>query len=392
MRVRARTGAMPVPLAAGLELEWRPLAALEPERRAWRRLAERAIEPNVFYDPDFALAGAPALGPRVQAALIWSRAPPRRLLGLFPVRSEFPYGPFWPVAGGWTHAFAPLGTPLVDRDAAEPVIDAFLTGLSGLRPAARILLLRLIPEQGRFAAALDRVVACRGNRMARLGVHRRALLDPGKTHADYLARTMSSKRRKNLNRLRRRLDIDGSLQLATARTEAEIASSLPEFLALEAKGWKGRRGTALSSDPAIRRFVDRAVRGLAAASLVRIDRLVLAGRTLAAAITLQYGDTAWFWKIAYDETQAQFSPGVQLTLDLTGSLLDDPRIERVDSCASQDHSLIDQVWGERLALCDRLIALDPRRDVVFQTACRLEALRRRGRAAAKRLRSLVRRT
>jgi hypothetical protein len=37
---------------------------------AWRRFSERDAAPNVFYDSAFALAAAPALGVRVEAALL----------------------------------------------------------------------------------------------------------------------------------------------------------------------------------------------------------------------------------------------------------------------------------------------------------------------------------
>ena len=46
--------------AQNLLVERRPLAALDDIVDPWRRLAERAAEPNVFYTPDFALAAAPA--------------------------------------------------------------------------------------------------------------------------------------------------------------------------------------------------------------------------------------------------------------------------------------------------------------------------------------------
>ena len=82
----------------------------------------------------------------------------------------------------------------------------------------------------------------------------------------------------------------------------------------------------------------------------RVDRLMQDERTLAATITLRTGDTAWFWKIAYDEARARASPGVQLTLDVTESLLADASVARVDSCATADHPMIDHLWRERLAL------------------------------------------
>ena len=43
-------------------VEWRPLAELAAIAAEWRALAARALEPNVFYDPAFALAAAPVFG------------------------------------------------------------------------------------------------------------------------------------------------------------------------------------------------------------------------------------------------------------------------------------------------------------------------------------------
>ena len=107
-------------------------------------------------------------------------------------------------------------------------------------------------------------------------------------------------------------------------------------------------------------------------------------QVIAATIILRSGRSAWFWKTAFDETFARFSPGVMLSVVLTDELLEDPSIVRTDSCATADHPMIDHVWRERLALCDRLIAVRPQ--TRFALVRRLEALRVAAIAAAKRLR------
>ena len=126
---------------------------------------------------------------------------------------------------------------------------------------------------------------------------------------------------------------------------------------LEASGWKGVAGTAIVNDPAVKAFVRERGAALAAEGKARVDRLLLDGRAIAATVTLQSGDTAWCWKIAYSEGLARFSPGVQLICDLTERLLAEPEVARVDSCAAADHPMIDHVWRERLTLSDRLIGL-----------------------------------
>src|SRR5688572_30334874 len=101
---------MHAPLSPALRVERRGLDTLEEISTEWRDLVSRAIEPNVFYTPEFMLAAAPVFGSGAAATLVWSAA--GRLMGLFPAALE--RAPF-ARAVGWTHPFAPLGTPLVDR-------------------------------------------------------------------------------------------------------------------------------------------------------------------------------------------------------------------------------------------------------------------------------------
>ena len=57
------------------------------------------------------------------------------------------------------------------------------------------------------------------------------------------------------------------------------------------------------------------------------DRNAAAGDTpVAAAIVLRHQDRAFYFKLGVDERFAKFSPGVQLTLDLTRHLCADPAI------------------------------------------------------------------
>jgi hypothetical protein len=95
-------------------------------------------------------------------------------------------------------------------------------------------------------------------------------------------------------------------------------------------------------------------------------------------------DVAWSWKVAYDETFAAFSPGVQAFLDLTEALLADDQVVCVDSCAVENHPMIDHLWGERLPLGDWLIGL--RGGATFALACRLETARRKLHTLARQLR------
>jgi hypothetical protein len=141
-------------------VEWRPLAELSLIAAQWRALAGRALEPNIFYEPAFALAAQPVFGREVGAGLVWSRSSEPRLLGFFPARVERRrYGVPLPVLVGWTHPYGPFGAPLVDRDRAEAVIAAWFEHLANDPQLPNILLIPYLPLHGPLPRALDAVVA-----------------------------------------------------------------------------------------------------------------------------------------------------------------------------------------------------------------------------------------
>jgi CelD/BcsL family acetyltransferase involved in cellulose biosynthesis len=390
-----RAGAAPVGLAregaddaprrvAAARVEWKPLGALAEMRGAWRDLVARALEPNVFYDPAFALPAARVFGADVGAVLVWSKSAPR-LIGLFPARIERRYGVMGTLTG-WTHPYAPFGVPLVDRDEAEAAIAAFLDHVEAERGLPKLVMLPLIARDGAFAASLARVLARRGGAAVPSNEHPRALLAPRNrsTYLDHIA----GKKLKELRRQRRRLEDAGALIHMTASGPA-AAVALTDFMALEAAGWKGRAGGAARAHTATETFMREAVTALAAKGDARVDRLIHDGHPIAASITLRSGDAAWFWKIAYDESFARASPGVQLTLDLTGDLIADTALARTDSCATAGHPMIDHLWKERLTLCDMLIAPSAASVMQFRCARPLEALRRGLISGAKKARKLM---
>jgi CelD/BcsL family acetyltransferase involved in cellulose biosynthesis len=385
---------MLAPARTKLIAERRRLAALGDIIAPWRGLAARAAEPNVFYDPDFALAAAaaPALAPggrSVQAILVWSADPPRRLLGLFPFTiSRRRYALKLPLLVGWTHPFAPLGTPLVDRHACAEVVAAFLDHVAGDDALPKQMLLPLLNERGPVAAALQSALHQVGGASATFEAHRRAVLEPGGDRVVYVERAVGPKRRKELRRQRRRLAEIGSLSFVLASTPHEVAAALQDFLILEAGGWKGRAGTAMAQDADLRRFLEAAIGALAARGAVRVAHLSCGSRPIACVLCLASANVAWSWKVAYDENFAAFSPGVQAFLGLTEAVLADDQLACVDSCAVENHPMIDHLWRERLSLADWLIGL--RGGTAFAFTRRLETARRTLHGLARQLRGALR--
>jgi CelD/BcsL family acetyltransferase involved in cellulose biosynthesis len=367
-------------------VEWRELSQLDAIADEWRALAARALVPNVFYEPAFVRAAAPVFGRDAGAVLVWSGTAPRKLLGFFPARIEARrYGLKMPVLVGWTHPFAPLGVPLVEREAAEPVITAWLAYLADDARFSGLLLLPFLPQEGPFVASLRTVLRRARMPAADFNQHTRALLAPDGNRSTYVEHALGARRYRELRRTVRRLCEAGAVLFTTAAGPADVKRAIDDFVELEASGWKGEAGTAAACDDGARDFLKTAVAGLAAEHKAAIDRILLDGLPIAAAITLRSGDGAWFWKIAYDETQARFSPGVMLTALVSERLAEDVTIAHTDSCATADHAVMNRTWSERLALRDLLIAVRP--EAPFGLAQRLERTRASTIFAAKTVRN-----
>ena len=353
-------------------------------RDAWADLAGRALEPNAFLDPDFALPAAQHLSGRRRPCfvLVWAVEDGRRcdLVAVCPVVGR--RGALRGLASTWMHDLSTLGFPLLDQARAAPALRALLFWAEKALPDASGLMIPSMPTHGPTAAALRDAAGAGGLDLAVLDSWERAALRGG-GRAGLAA--LSSKGAKELRRQRRRLAERGTLAHVAAETDDAVRAAVERFLALEAGGWKGAAGTAMLSSSARTAFLRAATRMLVRRGLCRIDSLTLDGAPVAMAVTLRAGDTDFLWKIAYREDVARFSPGVQLVLDITEARRRDGRAAVTDSCAVPEHPMIDRLWRDRIRFCDVAVAIHPGRTGAFRRAVGFERTARRFRAGAKRL-------
>jgi CelD/BcsL family acetyltransferase involved in cellulose biosynthesis len=375
----------PGPTDRALRFELVAAAAMPGLEAPWTALAARALEPNPFFEPEVALpALAHLYGSRKPAfALVWRGDAQGRqtLAALLPLRVDRIFG----FARAALHRYAPLGTPLIDRDDPAAPLACLLAGLAAAAPRAGGLILTELPTAGPVHALLQAHAAAQGAPMLRLRSYARAALQA--ETAGEGARRGSAKRWKNLRRQRRRLDDAGTVVFRSAAEPAAVRAALEAFLDLEAKGWKGRRRTALRSGRRSAAYARAMTERLAAAGRCRLDSLEVDGRPVAMGIVIAAADRAYFWKTAYDESLASVSPGVQLTLDLTRTQLAQPSVAITDSCATEDHPMINGVWRDRIELADILVPLRPSSPY----AIAIERMRRAGRDLGRRLVAAVRR-
>lgn len=375
------TGSRTAP-APGLAVEALDPVAAAAHRGAWVDLMGRALEPNVFLDPDVVLPAARHLGGRrrLTMVLVWAEgvAGARDLVAVCPVVAA--PDPVRALASAWLHDLSTLGAPLLDRGRAGEAVRALLFWAARGLPRARGLVVPSLPADGPTAALLREIAGGAGLALAELDRWERAVLRRASAEAGLAA--LSSKGAKDVRRQGRRLAEMGMVEYVSAREGDALRDAVERFLSLEARGWKGTAGTALLASPDRTAFARAITRGLAGRELCRVDSLLLDGEPIATAVILRAGDSDFLWKIAYREDVARVSPGVQLVLRITQAQSGDGRIALTDSCAVPDHPMIDRLWRDRLALCDVAVATRPGRG--FHLAIATERLGRRLRSTAKR--------
>ncbi|MBW7963383.1 GNAT family N-acetyltransferase [Bradyrhizobium sp. BR 10261] len=331
-----------------------PLTAIEPGQ--WRALAQRAAEPNGYYLPAWELAVSATARGRIGASALSVRAgASRRLIGLMPVVSLWRACKIPLPALVSAHPYGTLCSPLIDRDVSAEAATGLLQ--RAREAGAHALVLRDVVLDGAAMGAIKEALGRAGLKPRVLGAHVRASLDATQDGDRLLHAALGAKRLKELRRQRRRLAEHGAISFDVARKVEEIRPALEIFLQLEASGWKGKRGTALLQDTGDAAFIRRAVPALAETAQCEIVSLRAGTIPVAAGIVLRHQNRAFFFKLGIDERFAKYSPGVQLTLDLTRHLCADPTIASADSTASADHPMINPIWRDRLAIGDVLIPL-----------------------------------
>lgn len=331
-------------------LDWRAFDSVQ--RAQLRDLATNASQPNPFFEEWHLFPSLQALDSKGEVALFWVEDDAGRALGMLPMKRErVYYGRPLPHWRNWMHANCFLGAPLVRAGHEAEFWHALFAWLDTAATLPMFFHLAGMPLETALAVALDDCLTGAGRAGPRrrgrtVHVVERAMLASSLDPQTYLENALSTKRRKELRRQRRRLEECGSVTTEYLRDESGLQSWIAAFLALEAAGWKGENGTATADDPAKAAIFTQALHAAAEGGKLERRSLLLDGIPLAMLASFRTPPAAFSYKTAFDENYARFSPGVLLQLENLDTL-SDPAIEWVDSCASEDHPMIDRMWRER---------------------------------------------
>jgi CelD/BcsL family acetyltransferase involved in cellulose biosynthesis len=341
----ARAPLAPAPAPEEVRVLVRPLAeAIGPLEGEWNALAGRAAEPNAFAEHWFVAASLRTLAKGQDIRLLEARRGDR-LIGLLPVETRKGYARL-PVriVQNWAHDQMFLLTPLVAAGEERAFWAAILATLDAARWAPNLFHLRGVTENGPVHRGL---VETRAGAI----VHRevRAFLESALSPEAYYEQAVRQKKRKEIRRLRNRLAEQGPVTARILDDEAALDGWTSTYLALEKAGWKGEAGSALAGRAESEAFFRETLRAAWAAGRLQFLRLDVGDVCIAMLVNFLTPPGSFSFKTVFDEAYARFSPGVLIQLENL-KILEDPRIAWMDSCAAEDHPMIDSLWTERRAI------------------------------------------
>jgi len=321
---------------------------------AWRALANGALEPNPFFEPEYVLALARHdYGGEITLLTVQSGTDMVALLPMYRRQLQwrgFPL-PIWSVPNV-------LGTPLVIAGHAEPALELAFDFLSRQSVLRKILLVPRVPVDGPVAVAIhralrDRMFPCGSAETVRSPVVWR------RAENNYLDETLHGSRRKHVRSQRSHLDrlLGQSLRLVDRTTSPD---AVEKFLVLEASGWKGRAGTAMLCKPAAANWFRQVCAAYAAAGRLRLLSLEAGGTTVAMKCDVTAGGGLFNLKTAYEESFARFSPGVLLEIEAVRVFHEEKQCTFMDASTNYPKNPLVWLYPEGRLLADRAFALGGR--------------------------------
>ncbi len=139
----------------------------------------------------------------------------------------------------------------------------------------------------------------------------------GDARYEQVEAALDAKFRQNLRRRRRRLAERGEVSyvLIDGQDAGALDEGLADLFSIEASGWKGKGGTAIAQRPELVGFYTQIARDAARRGALALGFLELAGKRIAAHLSIVHGGRHFLLKLGYDESLSEFSPGQQLISD-----------------------------------------------------------------------------
>ncbi len=283
-----------------MNVEWiEELPRFEELRSEWDRLAERDRLPFSRHGWFSAWWHAFGVGRQLQICTLWEGA---ELAGAFPLGA----------GGGRLEALAnvhsPVFRPLVrNEDALRQLVEAAVDRAPGVLDVSQL------PSHDRATE----LIADASRRAGRPTIVENGGVSPVVETAcepsGYL-QSIDRKWRKDIERRRRKLETEQRAALSPIALPVDLEAELTAGFAVEASGWKGRRGTAIAQSDRVTTFYRAVANEFAQGDRLRLSTISVQGSVVAFDYCLLDNGRLWILKGGYDETFRAYAPGLVLTL------------------------------------------------------------------------------
>jgi len=356
--------------------------------RAWRELAQHAVEPNPLFEADCLIPAARYLPNGAEMSLVIAEDE-GRFFGCFPVvrvAADARPSTTWPGIGRpvFTTQVRRLRwdlTPLMSEERGIEAATALLSALShrGGAKDAGILVLEALDADGPVSS----YIACAAKKL-KLPVHTyRTWVRPVVRRRDELTyRSIhGGKSLRKIAKLRRQLGekLGGEVQLVDRSADASAVDAL---MAIEAAGYKsktarqgyrqgllpttpGATGGALMCHPGepewFREMCDR----FRSAGRLLLYSLQVGDSVVAMNLMLRGGEGLFDLEIVFDEDYAHYSPGTQLILDSIDRFHEATDAQWLDTCTFEGNEMCLRFYPDRRTVSTVLVAVGGPLDRLF---------------------------
>jgi hypothetical protein len=334
--------------------------------KSWESLEDRALESNAFLSPHFVI-------PAVRH--LWKTEKLRQTMFVFVEKANgeaadlVGAGVFVQSSGkrnfplphleAFLSRHSYLSGLLVDRNEAEGAIRAFFQFFCSKKATWHGVEFNYRSIDGSQAELISAVAEEFGSPWQEQERIYRAIFVPSEGGDPYLQAQFSTGRRKDLRRMRRRLEEQGDVRWMALFGKEVDEKSVERFLEIEHMGWKGEKGTSLRARASHEAFFREMVGGFREKEGLFFTEMYLDGIVIASTSNLISGGTGFAFKIGWNPSYAKMGPGVlnevefiQRAPSLCGSL------SYIDSGALEG-SFIDQLWVGRRALASGAFGTTP---------------------------------
>jgi hypothetical protein len=342
----------------------RDRTGLEEIRREWDELAGNALERSPSSESWMLLPALRDLasGTEVGVLLVYAHEQRNgdqspRLCGVFPLEPVNGYkGLPVRLLRMWNHCYSLFPAPLLHAEHAAGCLRELFRWVRDEWPGTTLVEFPELRSDSAFFRLLSDVLT-EAHLVSHVAeIHTRAFFRPRQAADEYLNAVSTPHHRHELRRQERRLSEMGALNFRSVEFGEPVAAWLDEFIALELAGWKGKEGTAFGSKESHRAFLLEVAQAAAQRRELMLLDLRLDEKPIAMKLNFICGNGGYTFKIAFDEAYSKYSPGTLLELENIRQAHANSGIRWLDSLALPDHSMMNRVWLDRIAVVSQLVA------------------------------------